>query len=320
MNSHRPLLACVFTLTLSLFSPTGFAQKERPGADATLAYGETLPGAETHTYKEIGGVKLKLHAFLPPGHKVTDRRPAIVFFFGGGWASGAPKQFQQQSRYLAAKGMVAICADYRVSSRHQVKVVECVADAKSAVRWVRANAGHLGIDPHRIAAGGGSAGGHLAACTGVLAERDEAGEDNAVSSVPDAMVLFNPALVLAPLDGVAKEEELSKLADRMGTDPKNLSPVHQVRAGAPPTVIFHGTSDTTVSFATAQAFTDAMKKAGNRCDLVGTEGAVHGFFNFGRGDGKAFVSTLQGTHRFLASLGWIDGEPTVVAFFKDSSK
>ena len=73
-------------------------------------------------------------------------------------------------------------------------------------------------------------------------------------------------------------------------------------------------------FSTAKAFTEAMEKAGNRCELAGTQGAAHGFFNFGRGDGQGFTTTLEGADRFLTSLGWISGEPAVAAFFKDRLK
>jgi len=156
-----------------------------------------IEGVPSELYKTINGVKLNLSIFRPDGHSPKDRRAAIVFFFGGGWRSGSPKQFEQQCRHLASKGMVAMAADYRVSSRHQAKVVDCIRDAKSAIRWVRSNAAKLGIDPNRIAAGGGSAGGHLAACTAVLPGLEEPSEDLAISSRSNAMVLFNPALMLA---------------------------------------------------------------------------------------------------------------------------
>ena len=118
---------------------------------------------------------------------------AIVFFFGGGWNSGSPAQFEQQCRYLASRGMVAMTADYRVASRHAVKVVDCIKDAKSAVRWIRTNAARLGIDQNLIVAGGGSAGAHIAAAAATIRDFDEPGEDRSTSSVPNALVLFNPA-------------------------------------------------------------------------------------------------------------------------------
>jgi acetyl esterase/lipase len=290
----------------------------RPRAKGgSFGYPPQLPGAKAEVYKTVGDVKLNLYLFTPKEHRPGDARPAIVFFFGGGWTGGSPGQFLHQCEYLASRGMVAIAADYRVASRHQVKAVECVKDAKSAIRWVRANAKRLGIDPARIAAGGGSAGGHLAACTGTVEGFDEPGEDTSVRSVPDAMVLFNPALVLAPLGGQSDERLRALLnSERCGVEPVKISPCHHVRAGAPPAIVFHGKADTTVPYATAEAFEEAMKKAGNRCDLAGFEGQPHGFFNFGRDGNKFFVETVRQMDRFLASLGWLKGEPTIEEFAK----
>ena len=88
--------------------------------------------------------------------------PAIVFFFGGGWSQGTVTQFTPQAKHFAERGMVAILADYRVFRRHGTTALEAMADARSAVRWVRANASKLGVDPNRIVAAGGSSGGHIA--------------------------------------------------------------------------------------------------------------------------------------------------------------
>jgi len=275
-------------------------------------YPPDLPGAKVEVYKKTGDLELRAWIYSPEGLKAGDRRPAVVFFFGGGWTSGTPAQFDPQCRYLASRGMVAVTADYRVASRHHVKAVSCVADAKSAVRWIRANAARLGVDPDRIAAGGGSAGGHLAACTGVVEGFDEESEDRAVSSVPNAMLLFNPALVLAPVEGRPLDEKrLAGLGSRMGVDPVKLSPFHQVRKGAPPTLVLHGKADTTVPYVTAELFAEAMAKAGNRCELEGYDGETHGFFNHGRGGDRMYVATVRRMDVFLRSLGWLEGEPTL---------
>ena len=280
-------------------------------ATATFAaqpYPPKFEGARVETYKTIGNVSLSLHIFEPPvsASAAKSNRPAIVFFFGGGWTGGSPGQFEQHCRALAARGMVAITADYRVASRHQVKPIVCVADAKSALRYVRAQATRLGIDPARIAAGGGSAGGHLAAAIATVSGFDEPGEDAKISSVPNALVLFNPALVLAPLDGLdLKGFDTQVPESRMGTAPRNLSPAHHVKPGVPPAIIFHGQADTTVPYSTAEAFTRVMKAAGNRCELVGYDGQAHGFFNYGRGDNANYRDTIARTDTFLVSLGWL---------------
>lgn len=275
-------------------------------------YPPRMEGAKTETYKKVGDVSLDLYVFTPPGHKASDRRAAIVFFFGGGWTSGTPQQFLTQCQHLASRGMVAIAADYRVASRHQVKPAQCVADAKSAVRWVRVHADKLGVDPKRIAAGGGSAGGHLAAATGVVPDFEEAGEDQAVSARPNALVLFNPALTLAPVDGDDFGREGLRLnQERLGAEPTALSPTHHVAAGAPPTIIFHGKADSTVPYVSVEVFAKKMKAAGNRCELIGYEGQQHGFFNFGRNNNEQYRDTLQRMDEFLTSLGYLETKTDV---------
>ena len=273
--------------------------QETAKARAGRSYPPQMPGCRVETYKTVGDTKINLYLFSPAAPK---NAPAIVFFFGGGWKSGSPQQFETQCRELAQRGMVAITADYRVESRHGVKPTQCLADARSAVRWVRTHAEQLGVDPQRIAAGGGSAGGHLAACTAFITEFDEPSEDKTVSAVPNALVLFNPALVLAPIDGFDAQSFGTRVpAERMGTKPENLSPAHHVTKNGPPTIIFHGREDTTVPFASAEAFTAKMKSLGNRCELHGFDGQKHGFFN-----GDEFKQkTLAEADKFLFSLGWL---------------
>lgn len=271
-------------------------------------YPPKLTGARVETYKTVGDVELKTWSFEPDGHTADAARPAAVFFFGGGWRAGSPAQFHEHCKYLAARGMVAMTVEYRVSQRHETRAVDCIADAKSAIRWVRKNADRLGIDPKKILAGGGSAGGHLAACTGTLREFDAADEDASISSVPNAMALFNPALMLTTYKGrdPFDHERMYGMPARVGVDPQRASPVHHVRSGVPPTIIFHGRADDTVEYFTAEAFTNAMHDSGNRCELVGFDGETHGFFNFGRGDGTAYLKTIRLLDEFLVSLGYLN--------------
>jgi acetyl esterase/lipase len=310
---------CLQALILAIASQV-LADQEPRRNDGNRPYPPKMENAVVEVYKSVGDVKLNMYIFRPKEEKPGVKRPAIVFFFGGGWRSGSPQQFEQQCEYLASRGMVAMAADYRVASRHGVKAVSCVADAKSAVRWVRANADRLGVDPDRIAAGGGSAGGHLAACTGMIDGFDEADENAAVSSRPTAMVLFNPSLVLAPVNGRSLSRNSDQLKERMGVEPETLSPYHHVKAGVPPTLILHGKNDTTVLYEGVQWFADAMKRAGNRCELIGYENEAHGFFNFGKADKKPFIATLTRTDEFLASLGYLGGEPFVERFVEEKTK
>ena len=269
------------------------------GVMSGVARAELKPD-EILVYKKATGkragktVGLRLHMFKPDGHKATDSRPAIVFFFGGGWVGGTPKQFYQQARFLADRGMVAISAEYRVG----ISPFHCVEDGKSAIRFVKEQASSLGVDPDRVIASGGSAGGHVAACTGVIEGFDAEGEDKDVSSVPFAMVLFNPVI-----DTTEKGYGLGKVGQARKTE---VSPCHHVKKGQPPTIIFHGTGDRIVPYENVERFTRLMQEAGNTCILVPTENAQHGYFNgshFSKKNGdKAFNSTMAHTVDFLTEL------------------
>jgi acetyl esterase/lipase len=200
--------------------------------------------------------------------------------------------------------MVGIRVEYRLIPKgDRGAPVVCVQDAKSAMRYVRSHAKELGIDPHRIAAAGGSAGGHLAAATALLPGLDDPDDDLAISPRPDALVLFNPVFNNGP--GQWGHE-------RVGDRFKEFSPAHNVTDKAPPTVVFLGDSDKLIPVQVVKDFQADMKKAGVRCDTHIYPGAGHGFFNKKpNNDPHWFKDTLTETDRFLTSLGWLKGEPTL---------
>ncbi|GMU22048.1 MAG: lipase [Phycisphaerae bacterium] len=303
MKSVRVL--CGVAVSCAIFSLAAVDLRALPGAaESRPAVEDGFGGARSEVYRRVGDLSLKVYIFTPESHRPSDRRAAIVFFFGGGWKSGSARQFVPQCEHLSQRGMVAITAEYRVYDRHKAMVADCVSDAQAAVRWVRANAQRLGVDPDRIAAGGGSAGGHLAAATAML--RDFTGTDDkkAVSYRPNALVLFNPALDLTlnrPRNRNRADAQRGILS-RLGAEPEELSPADHIRPGLPPTIIFHGQRDQLIPYAQMEAFCEAMRKAGNRCKLVGFPGQGHGFFN----RGEFVTSTLRQTTEFLKLLGFLE--------------
>ena len=269
------------------------------GLAADEAKKETVSSTKEVVYKTLGEKTLKLHVFNPPGFKETDSRPAIVFFFGGGWNGGTPSQFYPQCEHLASRGMVAISAEYRVKSRDKTTPRECVIDGKSALRWVRKHAKELGVDPEMIAAGGGSAGGHVAAAM-VNSKGFEEGENLEVSSRPAALVLFNPVFDNGP-KGYGH--------DRVKDYWKEISPMHNISKESPPTVVFLGTKDDLIPVATAEDYKKKMEAAGGRCDLHLYEGQKHGFFNSKGGKKtEGYAETLKEMDAFLVSLGFLEEE------------
>ncbi len=220
--------------------------------------------------------------------------PAMIFFFGGGWINGDRSHFVHHARHFSERGMVCFLADYRTCSRHGTTPLESLKDARSAIRFLREHATRFHIDPEKVVASGGSAGGHLAAAAALTESYNESTDPPEVSPVPDALVLFNPVIDNGP-GGYGYE--------RIGPEYKDFSPLHNIRKGAPPTVIFLGTEDRLIPVETAEYYCRVMERVGSRCDLFLYQGAGHGFFNYGRGD--HYTKTLEEADRFLVSLGYL---------------
>ena len=255
-----------------------------------------LPGAVAHLYKQTAARPLYLYSLAPEGPAAT--RPAIVFFFGGGWVSGSTDQFDDQALHCTSRGLVSILVDYRVRNRDHSTPFDSVRDARSAMRWVRGHAAELHIDPQKIVASGGSAGGHLAGATAILTGIDDPADDVSISPAPNALVLFNPVLdTTATGYGAAL----------IGENALQLSLTDHVKAGLPPMILFHGTSDHTVPFANAAEFARRVNAAGGDCKLVPFEGADHGFFNSPRFRKTAsealYQEILRDVDSFLARVG-----------------
>jgi acetyl esterase/lipase len=250
------------------------------------------------TYKTVGDRELKIHINYPPEWKPSDARPAIVFFFGGAWTSGTVEQFALQAEYFASRGLVAARADYRIKSKDAATPDKCVEDARSAVRWMRKNSKLLGIDPKKLIVSGGSAGGHLAACMMIEKSVEAAGDDLSISTVPQAMVLFNPVLNF-------ENEEMMK---RFGVDKEvagKISPTLHLTKKSPPALILFGTEDRLKVH--GEEYWKKAEALGVRAENFLAEGQGHGFFN----RSPWLERTMVAADKFLASLGYLKGEPTV---------
>jgi len=251
-------------------------------------------------YKEVDTTKLFMEFIKPESFNNEKALPAIVFFFGGGWNNGDIKQFEPQAKYFSKRGMVCVLVDYRVRDRQQSTPFESLKDAKSAMRFIRKHASDLHIDPLKIVASGGSAGGHLAAATAVINNYNEITDDLSINCIPNALVLFNPVIDNGP-GGYGFE--------RIGEAYTNFSPLHNIRAGTPPTIIFLGTKDKLIPVSTGMKYKSEMEKFGNRCDLNLYEGAGHGFFNHKNIDN--YKKTVEEADAFLQSIGFLKKYPTV---------
>ena len=249
---------------------------------------------EQIVYKKVGDRELHLHLVKPADWKASDQRPAIVWLHGGGWVGGRVKQFESHAKHFAKLGIVSAMVEYRTIRGIPGAPIPPCRDAKSAMRYVRSHAAELGIDPLKIAAGGGSAGGHLAAFTALVEGTDDPADDLGLSPKPHLLLLLNPALDNGTDGGWGQ--------DRVGKKIKEYSPAHNISKAAPPTIIFLGTKDNLIPVSTIERFQKNMRDAGAICELHLYDGGIHGFFNK-----EPFRSdTLEKTEAFLREHGWLE--------------
>ena len=245
-------------------------------------------------YKNTNEGELNLFVYKPLKFDIKKKHSCIVFFHGGGWNSGNPEQFQRQSRYFASRGMVAISVEYRIRNKHGTSPIQAMEDAKSAIRFIRSNTKLLSIDPNKIAAAGGSAGGHLAAFAGNIDLFDNSNEDLTISSKPNLLILYNPVLHFGRKWGWIN-------------NPSNASPYDNISKGAPPKIILTGTKDKIVPVELIENYKKRMEAVGSRCDVIFYQDAEHAFFN----RGQDFIDTLYESDIFLKSNRYLSGPPTI---------
>jgi acetyl esterase/lipase len=240
-------------------------------------------------YVRHGGHALQLDLYLPAAAKAVPV-PGIVFVHGGGWRAGVRENFAPMAIRLAERGYAAATISYRLSP--EALYPAAVQDARAAVRWMRTHAAEYGIDPSRIAIGGGSAGGQIAALAGVtdgLARFDPDGGPGAVSGAVQAIV---------NIDGLS--DFTSEAARRYEDDParqpssagawfggryaekaalwKEASPLFYVNAKTPP-VLFIGSGQARFSTGREEMLA-RLRGSGVPGRVVVLPGTPHGFWLF----------------------------------------
>lgn len=251
-------------------------------------------------YKQVDTTELFMSVYRSDTFHKANKHPAIVFFFGGGWTNGTVKQFEPHAKYFSQRGITCFLVDYRVKNRQQTTPFESLKDAKSAIRFIREHADKFKIDTSKIVAAGGSAGGHLAAATALIEDYNEDSDNLATSSKPNALLLFNAVIDNGP-GGYGYE--------RIGDAFKSFSPLHNIRKGAPPTILFLGTNDVLIPVETAAYYQVVMEKVESRCEVRLFEGQGHGFFNYT--NFEYYKKTLSESDEFLQTLGYLNAEPKI---------
>jgi pectinesterase len=205
--------------------------------------GFTLVVKEVAVYPEHT-VTLTLYVPDQPGSY-----PAVLDIHGGGWKQRQVEADRPMMERLAARGFVTGIVAYRLST--EAKYPAAIYDCKAAVRYLRAHAAELKIDPERIGVMGGSAGGHL---TGLLAmtnglpdfEGDGPNREQS-SAVKAAIVMAGSQDLVAANKEKSNESAVAFLGATCQERPElyaQASPITHVRAGVPPTIFIEGEKDT----------------------------------------------------------------------------
>lgn len=257
---------------------------------ALCVFGAGQPDTQW-AYKTVNGKELKMDVFLPDGYDAGTQFPVFVVFHGGSWREGDPSMHYPDCEYWRGRGMIAVSVDYRLKDRDNVEVpLECVKDAKSAIRFLRVNAKELKAAPEKIVAAGGSAGGQMAAAVAMIPDASDDCFDLVISCVPNAVILYNPYFKCSA----------------------DLSPPNFMKAGLPPFITFLGDEDPAIKVEDLNAFHEALKAAGNGSEYYVGKGGNHGFCNGRNRWNPFFYWSLELEDAFLVKHGMLTGESKVL--------
>ncbi len=263
------------------------------------ALNSDIPPGMRYTYKQSAGKLQELEIYFPPNHDSTNSKvPGLILFHGGGWSGGSLRQFRRACQYFASRGLVCATAEYRMLTRNEASKLPigetrkrvCIADAKSAIRWMKQNAGEFGVDPQRIITGGGSAGGHISALATLNPGLNDSSDPPDVDTSVAAYLWFNPAF--------SPDDEQDIEVDVLRFLKKDMAPA----------IVFFGTEDTWLK-GWNNAHQHLMRLGNATTDVQFAEKQAHGFFN----KDPWQTVTLIAADRLLVRQGLLTGEPTLQA-------
>ena len=245
---------------------------------------------ENAVFREANGAALKLDLALPPADPDgrTVARPLLVWVHGGGWIVGGKWRYRREIAAAARRGYAAATVEYRLSKagvggRYVDPYPAAYEDVRAAVAWLAARADRFGIDPHRIALIGDSAGGHLSLRVGLDSAGDTAAGDDRIPPVAAVVNLYGVTDLTTYYEGSGHARAVLNLflgghledaRDRY----RDASPVAHVDADDPPVLTLHGTADPIVPFAQAEELDRTLRAAGVPSTLVPMPGGTHGLF------------------------------------------
>lgn len=253
-------------------------------------YGTSAPAADAPKFPTdirvetgvsfLGDARKEQADLYFPAKMAKDARlPAVLIIHGGGWVGGkrdAAREINVGST-LARNGYIGMSIDYKLSLGGQPIWPTNLWDCKTAVRWLRANAARLQVDPDRIGVLGGSAGGHLAAMVALTTPSDGLDPANPYGEISCRVKC---CVDLYGISDVAAHHDAAMLGKTAAEAPelyRQASPLTYVRSNSPPVLILHGTADKTVKLEQSEMLDRALARAGAAHELILVAGAPHSF-------------------------------------------
>lgn len=266
---------------------------------------DTLVITKKIVYKKVGNRELSVDMFYSASSQLKKENTVIAFFHGGGWVFGNPSEFYEACRRYARKGYVTFSFQYRLSRNADgsyphpdITPVESTKDARSAIRWLRENAGMLKINPDKIVVGGQSAGGQLALSTALMDSVNETTDNLKISPVPNALLLYSSNVN-------TMEAWIEMLLGDRREEIWSISPYHNLKKRMPPVIEFRGDEDDQVLPYTVEMFKAKMNKLGNYYEEYVYPGMKH----YLAPDNKKYATyfdeeILEKTDAFLEKFGF----------------